>query len=417
MRTISLLTALLVGCPGDIVTDTNGDPPSGLVRVEPILGPGDDESFGAYVAPAGDVNADGLEDFLVGHLYNPDASGDAWLHWGDASGSYSSLTLAGDDESFGATLAGLGDTNNDGYADFAVGAWADAVIHVYNGPSDGVSDPVVLSDDGGSSLGYAIAGPRRFDGDAYADLATYDTHSTSGAIIWICPGSPESVQSDCTQIRPNSAVQRLVAVGDVNGDGMRDLAYIDDDDDLYLLPGQTLVASELEATLLAFAGAHQAVPMDIAAAGDFDGDGLDDLAALSIDESGKLALHRATGQEDLEDITFLELSSWSGVASDAYHARVTNAGDVDEDGTPDLAVSLVGASLEQGWVRVIDDQGLLIYQLDTVERPEDGRMVGSSSLGWSLAGAGDVNGDSVPDLLVGSLMGAAYVVSYEISAR
>jgi hypothetical protein len=91
------------------------------------------DGLGSVVASAGDVNADGYEDLLVGSSVG---SRGAFLVYGQPSvaGSVDIDTVAIEwtgngsyfgSDSFGASVFGLGDIDNDGYDDFAFGAPTD----------------------------------------------------------------------------------------------------------------------------------------------------------------------------------------------------------------------------------------------------------------------------------------------------
>ncbi|HKB16633.1 MAG TPA: integrin alpha, partial [Planctomycetota bacterium] len=80
--------------------------------------------FGTSVGPAGDVNADGTSDVLVGGPTNPSTSGGGETRVFSGGSGVPLMTLVSYVSPSGASVAGAGDLNADGYGDFLVGASA-----------------------------------------------------------------------------------------------------------------------------------------------------------------------------------------------------------------------------------------------------------------------------------------------------
>jgi hypothetical protein len=152
--------------------------------------------LGTVVAKAGDVNGDGVQDFMVA-APNMDAGGTdrgrVLVFLGSASALPSTTpnqTLSGDQNSahFGAAMAGIGDVNNDGYDDIAVGAPDYDVngtdrgrVYVYLGSSTGITATPTKVINGIQNLarfGSSVAGIDT-DGDGLPELVVgskgYDT--------------------------------------------------------------------------------------------------------------------------------------------------------------------------------------------------------------------------------------------------
>jgi hypothetical protein len=83
------------------------------------------DQFGVSVASAGDVNADGRDDVMVGAHIRSSSRGEAYLYFGGASMD-SGVDLSWEGEAptnhFGVTVAPSGDVNADGIADALTGA-------------------------------------------------------------------------------------------------------------------------------------------------------------------------------------------------------------------------------------------------------------------------------------------------------
>ena len=159
--------------------------------VRTLMGGVGGAQFGYAVAAAGDVNGDGYQDVLVGApFYTGDdvtvEEGSAALFLGGSTGlnSPAAWGTAGGwgGAHYGVAVAGVGDLNGDGFADFIVGSpdytgtWnREGRFHVYLGAS-GSSVPklspiwVKASGEAEAQLGFAVAGAGDVNGDSFSDF-------------------------------------------------------------------------------------------------------------------------------------------------------------------------------------------------------------------------------------------------------
>ena len=144
--------------------------------------------YGFAVAGAGDVDADGDDEVLVGAQAWDDAAADegaAWLYAGSETGpsgaaaweaSSGALSAA-----FGAAVAAAHDVNGDGYADVVVGApgrsngqAGEGRAYVFLGSSAGLesfADWIAEPDVAGTAFGTAVASAGDVNRDGYGDVA------------------------------------------------------------------------------------------------------------------------------------------------------------------------------------------------------------------------------------------------------
>jgi len=318
------------------------------------------DRFGWSVSGAGDVNADGFDDFIVGARNNRSGAsrGSARVFSGiDGSILYN---FVGDspDDLFGESVSGAGDVNGDGFADFIVGAWGDD----NNGSRSGSAR--VFSGIDGSVL-------YNFDGESANELFGY---SVSGA-------------------------------GDVNGDGFADLIVGALRDDRNNQTGIARVFSGADGSVLYDFDSGSFVDgfgNAVSGAGDINGDGFDDfiVGARFDDANGE----DSGSAKVFSGVDGSVLYNFEGSAGEIFGASVDGAGDVNGDGVADLIVGdPFSTTAGHGNARVFSGvDGSVLYSFDG-----DGAVgiFGNDYYGFSVSGAGDVNGDGLADFIVGAALG------------
>jgi hypothetical protein len=143
--------------------------------------------FGSSVAGAGDVNNDGYSDVIVGAFVYDNGEideGRAYVYHGSSSGlpTTASWTAEADqiEARFGWSASSAGDVNADGYSDVVVGAhWYDnehtdgGRAYVYCGGPSGVSPTAAWTAEGGreeANFGYSVASAGDVNADGYSDV-------------------------------------------------------------------------------------------------------------------------------------------------------------------------------------------------------------------------------------------------------
>ena len=402
------------------------------------------EYFGVRVAGA-DVNGDGYRDLIVGAFgYDirspfvvPDV-GKVAVYLGSASGIATSPVWQRigevESEQLGAGLAGLGDVNGDGYEDFAAGAtgWdgpqggqdnRGAVDVIHGGPGTPSLGVRIVGTQNGAQLGNAVAGGD-FDGDGYADLAvasmTWAGATSDEGMVQVYRGGAGGIGAGSpwwTRVGGVENAQLGFSLGtvDANGDGLADLLIgsdVWDDWDTVVDVGQVSMHHGRRGGLSATpdwvrTGTQNFAYLGVAvaSAGDVNGDGFGDVV---IGEYGWDGPDFDEGRATLylgsagtpQDAFGVKLGT--GAGTEQYGYSVASAGDVNGDGYAD---AIVGAPYyDSGQVA---EGKVFFYPGGPSGLTNAPTWVWESNqaeavFGWAVAGAGDINGDGYDDLLVGA---------------
>jgi hypothetical protein len=447
------LTAWMEPRAGGLALAVDDDGAAWPITVDPVLstsgwiweGEANYDQVGWSVASAGDVHGDGFADVLVGAPQAEDGENDeglVFLFSGSATGLGTTASWVGqeDQESsqYGGEVASAGDVNGDGYADVMVGApyWSDSFSHqgaafLYLGSAAGLGATASWSVTGAQAsieLGAAVASAGDLNGDGYSDLVV-GAYRWVGA--WTDMGLAQVYLGSATG--PNAtpdwtgegAAQgdffgfSVAGAGDVNGDGFDDLVvgapYAEDtlnsEGMAYVYFGSASGPSSVADWAAASGFSYSWFGGAVAGAGDVDGDGYADLlvGARAYDATTTSDSWTGHGRADL----YLGSPSgpaaspaWTvtGGANDAYlGTSLSTLGDVNGDGYADVVVGEYrwydGAPNERrgkAWVYLGSASGLPANGSWSVAATEI-----DNHFGYSVAAAGDVDGDGYGDLVVG----------------
>lgn len=268
----------------------------------------------------GDLNGDGSPDLIA----TAGGSDELWVVLADTAGSLLPGVAYAQQDPF--SLA-LGDLDADGFLDVAVAAavtFSSGSVVVWTGGPGGVLTQGVTLAVTGQSREVEVAD---FDQDGDVDIAVRSDAPTGVQLAQGLGGGSFAVFLGVANFTDPLAIE----VGDLNGDGLPDLAVADGPGEVRVLRGAVGVGLEPGATIPTCG-----TPLALEPA-DFTGDGLVDLAvgcapgaSAGPPTASGIELYAAAGGG-----AFV-LQSTTPLAA---HPTDLRAGDLDGDGTPDLAVA------------------------------------------------------------------------------
>ena len=402
LRSLSPLALFLLSLPDaaaqEVLYSIDGDSP--------------DERFGLAVSGVGDLDADGHDDFIVGACQDPtngNQAGEVRVFSGADGGLMFRILGEASGDFFGNAVSGAGDVNADGTPDFIVGAiWDANDTGAFAGSASvfsGVNGSLIHKFEGNVNdfFGIRVSGMGDVNADGHADVIV-------GAVQWlnngtgyarVFSGADGSVLYNLNGLAVGDQFGYYVDdVGDMNGDGVGDVAVgAWQADPAGVQSGQAFVFSGADGVELHrfSTQAGDALGCSVGGAGDVDSDGIPDVivGASGADDNGDYsgAAYVYSGA------TGALLHSFAGRSEgDQFGNCVSGAGDVDGDGTPDLLVGGINddyAGTDGGAATVFSGAtGDVLAYLPASEA--------GGSMGGNVQEAGDVDNDGLGDFLVGA---------------
>ncbi|GJM23197.1 MAG: hypothetical protein DHS20C15_31120 [Planctomycetota bacterium] len=370
------------------------------------------DRFGAAIAGVGDVDADGIPDFLVGAYRAERAgplSGQVRLISGRSTRELKRWQGEHAHDALGWSVAALGDLNEDGVNDFAFGAPGgtppEGSVRVVSG-RNGEALYTVVGKQPGDRFGHAITRLGDVDGDGVSDFAVgapqADTVGQLSGRVRVVSGADGSTVRAHHGAAFDLFGQALASVADLNDDGVNELLVgAPFSDEAAFNGGSAWLFSGADGdVLMAFHGADVGDQLGhwVAAAGDVDADGHEDIAlGLPGSDLGGLDAGAVQVRSGANGNVLLELT---GDQAGQGWGVVAGPGDVDGDGHDDIAMGSTNAgapdtSASAGRVRVVSGASGETL-LDHTGASAD------AWFGYALARVGDLNADGRADVLVGA---------------
>lgn len=337
-----------------------------------IVGQAAKDYLGFSCSGAGDVNNDGFDDVIIG-VYEDDTRGDGagkaiLLLGGNPMDNVADAEFFGEvaGDSFGRSVSGAGNVNGDEYADIIIGASGNDQVgfiagkaYIYYGSAslDNIADVELLAKAAWDRFGESVSSAGDVNNDGFDDVivGAFEAGNAGEAYIFLGATAMDAT-ADLTmtgEFLDDDFGSSVSTAGDVNNDGFDDVligAPVNSENGLsagkiYVFNGGSPMNNIADVKFKGkLAYGYLGHEHSIAAAGDINNDGFDDIIAGAYgDDAGGDSAGRAFilfGGSPMNNVADIEITGEA--ASDLLGKAVSGAGDFDGDHCDDILIGATG---------------------------------------------------------------------------
>ncbi|HMQ70343.1 MAG TPA: FG-GAP-like repeat-containing protein, partial [Ignavibacteria bacterium] len=314
--------------------------------------------LGVSVSSAGDVNGDGYSDVIVGAYFYNSSTGRAYIYYGGSPmNATADVIMNGEavNNFFGEEVCSAGDFNADGYSDVIVGAGgyysSDGKVYIYyggenmNNIADRTFYGTVFS---GERFGSAVSSAGDVNGDGYSDIlvGAYIYNNYRGRATLYFGGSNEKLEFSGASVNDFYGIS-VSSAGDVNADGYSDIIIGAHQVDsgagkAYIYLGSTFMNNV--ADLIITGQENYSLGRSVSLAGDINRDGYSDVFIGSYGIGRADIFFGGIIMDQIPDVTMRGEST----SFDNFGESVSSAGDINGDGYSDFIIGAEGFNTSTG---------------------------------------------------------------------
>ncbi len=393
-------------------------------------------ALGCSVSNAGDVNGDDIDDVVVGAYTYSNGNGRVFIFYGDGSLSGTLddadadiiINAENNGDYLGISVSTVGDVNGDGYDDIIAGAnsysnYNGRAYILYGGAdldeSIGAGDVDVKFDvpSEDNYFGCSVSSIGDVNDDDIDDIIVgAHGHSTYKGRVYIFYGGSDMDNSADVIITGEKLAHHLgwsaSSAGDINNDGINDIiigayGYSNSTGRAYIFYGgslsSTIIASS--ADIIITGKENFQFGYSVSSAGDVNGDNKDDIiigAPGYATKKGRVFIFYGGSLSGEISSAEANVKITGETAEDYFGWSVSYAGNVSGDSYDDLIIGSPGYDSKKGRAYIFNG-GSLSSDIDAANA--DVKITGTAQgfeLGYSVSFAGDVNGDTKDDIIIGA---------------
>ncbi|MEO6696371.1 MAG: FG-GAP-like repeat-containing protein, partial [Ignavibacteria bacterium] len=312
---------------------------------------------------------------------------------------------------FGVSVSDAGDVNSDGYSDIIVGAYAyssytgRAYIYFGGVNMNTTADVILTGEAANNQFGFPASTAGDVNGDGYSDVmvGAQGYSSNTGRVYIFFGGTLMNNVADV--IMTGEAVNNFFGIslstaGDVNGDSFSDV-----------IVGATYYSTATGRAYIYYGGSSMNNIADVtmtgeavsnfygsvSSAGDVNGDSFSDVIVGAPYNSSAIGkAYIYFGGMLMNNVA--DVTMTGETVNNYFGTSVSNAGDVNGDSFPDVIVGANGYSSNTG-------RAYIFYGGSSMDNGADVTMTGEAIniyYGGSVSSAGDINGDGYSDVIAGA---------------